>query len=330
MNLSPAQQAMALAQSGRAAEGRTVLKKAQEEGGAEAFLLEGLWLLEGRFVPRDLLLARGPLGRAAELGHVGAARTLAGLIASGVGAPPDWEGALAMLETWSDRDPVAAKQLHLIGRMSIDHRGMSTGGFVDRTVSADPLVQRVDALLTPDECRFLVELSDPRMRRATIFHDAEQRFVEDPIRRSDKAAFPVVSEWPFVRAINMRIAQVTGTDVRCGEPLQVLRYGATQEYRPHFDAIAGMANPRVLTALVWLNDDYSGGETRFDELGISQRGDEGDLLVFANTLPDGSPDPRTRHSGAPVTSGVKYLASRWIRAQPPGEEGFGRHEVERR
>ena len=307
-----------------------MLKKAQEEGGAEAFLLEGLWLLEGRFVPRDLLLARGPLGRAAELGHVGAARTLAGLIASGVGAPPDWEGALAMLKTWSDRDPVAAKQLHLIGRMSIDDRGMSTGGFVDRTVSADPLVQRVDALLTPDECRFLVELSDPRMRRATIFHDAEQRFVEDPIRRSDKAAFPVVSEWPFVRAINMRIAQVTGTDVRCGEPLQVLRYGATQEYRPHFDAIAGMANPRVLTALVWLNDDYSGGETRFDELGISQRGDEGDLLVFANTLPDGSPDPRTRHSGAPVTSGVKYLASRWIRAQPPGEEGFGRHEVERR
>ncbi|HEX8839407.1 MAG TPA: 2OG-Fe(II) oxygenase [Sphingomicrobium sp.] len=330
MILSPAQQAMQLATTGRPADGLLVLKKAQEEEVAEAFLLEGLWLLEGRFVPRDLLAARTPLGRAADLGHVGAARTLAGLMASGVGAPSDWEGAVAMLKRWSDRDPIAAKQLHLIGRMSIDGQGWPTGEFVSRDLCADPLVQRVNALFTPQECAFLIELADPRMRRATIFHDAEQRFVEDPIRRSDKAAFPIVSEWPFVRAINMRIAAATGTAVDCGEPLQVLRYGETQEYRPHFDAIAGMANPRVLTALVWLNDDYSGGETRFDELGISERGTAGDLLVFANTLADGSPDPRTRHSGAPVTVGVKYLASRWIRAKPPGEEGFGRHEVERR
>jgi prolyl 4-hydroxylase len=109
----------------------------------------------------------------------------------------------------------------------------------------------------------------------------------------------------------------------------VLRYGQTQEYRPHFDAIAGMDNPRVLTALVWLNDDYSGGETRFDELGIAERPGTGDMLVFSNTLADGSPDPRTRHSGAQVTSGIKYMASRWIRCRPPGPEGFGRHEIER-
>jgi hypothetical protein len=27
--------------------------------------------------------------------------------------------------------------------------------------------------------------------------------------------------------------------------------------------------------------------------------------------------------------GIKYMASRWIRARAPGEGGFGRHEVER-
>ncbi len=233
-----------------------------------------------------------------------------------------------MLEDWSGRDPVAARQFELIAAMHLDRDGAPTRLPHGRMENADPLVERVDGLLTPEECAFLVELADPRMRRATIFHESEQRFVEDSVRRSDKAGFPIVSEWPFVRAINRRIAAATGTAIECGEPLQVLRYGPTQEYRPHFDAIAGMDNPRVMTALVWLNDDYAGGETLFDDLGLSERGGAGDMLLFANTRPDGGPDPRTRHSGAPVTSGIKYMASRWIRARPPGERGFGRHEVE--
>ena len=329
MKLTAAQEAMALAQSGRSTDGLSLLRDAQARGEADAYLLEGLWLLEGRFLPRDFASARVSIGSAAELGHVGAARTLSGLVACGIGGVADWHGALQLLEKWSGSDPVAARQLDLIARMRIDEQGRPDGEFTRRPISTDPRIERLDSLLSADECGFLVELSDPRMRRATIFHDAEQRFVEDPIRRSDKAGFPIVSEWPFVRAINLRIAAASGTDVLCGEPLQVLRYGETQEYRPHFDAIAGMDNPRVLTALVWLNDDYSGGETRFDGLGIAERGGAGDLILFANTLADGSPDPRMRHSGAPVTSGVKYMASRWIRSRPPGPEGFGRHEIER-
>ena len=306
-----------------------MLREGQSRQEADSFLLEGLWMLEGRFVSQDLAGARQPLAKAAALGHAGAARALTGLVACGVGVPSDWREALRLLGDWSDRDPLAASQLKLIDRMVIDGDGRPTGDFARRQVSIDPRIERVDGLLTADECKFLIELSDPRMARATIFHESEGRFVEDPIRRSDKAGFSIVSEWPFVRALNLRIAAATATDVACGEPLQVLRYGPTQEYRPHVDAIAGMENPRVMTALVWLNDDYSGGETRFDELGISERGRSGDLLLFANTLADGNPDARTRHSGEPVREGIKYMASRWIRERPPGPDGFGRHEIER-
>lgn len=329
MSLTTAQRAMTLAQSGEAGDGLKLLRDGQSQAEADAFLLEGLWLLEGRFLPRDFAAGRQALALAAELGHVGAARSLAGLIACGVGGDADWAAAIALLSDWRHRDAIAARQLDLIEGMDLTGDGAPWASHVGRTLHSEPRVERIDGLFTPDECRFLIELADPRMRRATIFHDAQQRFVEDPIRRSDKAAFPIVSEWPFVRAINRRIAAATGTDVECGEPLQVLRYGATQEYRPHFDAIEGMDNPRVLTALVWLNHDYRGGETRFDDLGFAERGGTGDLLVFSNTLADGSPDPRARHSGRPVTEGIKHMASRWIRARPPGEAGFGRHEVER-
>src|SRR4249919_1706200 len=233
MTSSAAQQAMSLAQSGRPMDGLALLRDAQGRDEPEAFLLEGLWMLEGKFVPRDFAGAREPLARAAKLGHLGSARTLAGLIACGVGEEPDWRGGLAVLDEWSGRDPIADRQLELIGRMEIDDGGEPTKAFVRRQISADPRVERIDGLLTSDECAFLIELADPRMKRATIFHDAVQRFVEDPIRRSDKAGFSIVSEWPFIRAINRRIAAATGMDVQCGEPLQVLRYEPTQEYRPH-------------------------------------------------------------------------------------------------
>jgi FOG: TPR repeat, SEL1 subfamily len=327
--VTPAQEAMALAQSGRAQDGLLVLRAAQAMRNADAFLLEGLWLLEGRFVERDETAARAHIARAAELGNAGAARTLAALTACGIGGPPDWMEALSVLDRSSGADPLSRHQLDLISCMAIDQKGCPTVHFARRAVSTDPRLERVDGLLTAEECAFLVKLADPRMKRAAVFHDGEQRFVEDPVRRSHNAGFSVVSEWPFVRAINLRIAAATGTDVERGEPLQALRYGPSDEYRPHCDAIAGMANPRILTALIWLTEDYSGGETCFDELGIRERGRTGDLLLFGNTLPDGSPDPRTRHSGAPVTSGVKYMASRWIRSRPSGPEGFGRHEIER-
>ena len=320
---------MALAGSGRTAEGMQLLVCAQANGDAEAFLLHGLWQLEGRFLPRDLAGARRSLWSAANFGHVGAARTLAGLVACGVGGPADWGGALRILEEWSGRDAITSRQIELIGTMDLDEQGRPAKYFEATEIFSEPKIARVDNLFTLDECAFLIELAEPRMRRATIFHDAEQRFVEDPIRKSDRAGFPAVSEWPFVRALNLRIAAAIGVAVEQGEPLQVLRYGPGQEYRPHFDAIAGMKNPRTLTAIVWLNDDYTGGETRFDELAISETGRTGDLLVFANTLPDGSPDPRTLHCGAPVIQGVKYLGSRWVRAHSPNEQGFGRHEVER-
>ena len=115
------------------------------------------------------------------------------------------------------------------------------------------------------------------------------------------------------------------------KPLQVLRYGPGQQYKPHLDALPGLANQRRWTALIYLNDDYEGGETAFLESGHVLRGRTGDMLLFENALPDGRPDPRTRHAGRPVASGIKLLASRWIRERPADPAtGFGHHEAERR
>ncbi|MFS0736487.1 hypothetical protein ABC347_05500 [Sphingomonas sp. 1P06PA] len=89
----------------------------------------------------------------------------------------------------------------------------------------------------------------------------------------------------------------------------------------------GMANPRVATLILWLNDDYEGGKTWFAPPGPVVRGRIGDALLFRNLGDDGLPDPAARHAGLPVTAGTKIVASRWIRARPAGQDGFGPHEA---
>ena len=80
--------------------------------------------------------------------------------------------------------------------------------------------------------------------------------------------------------------------------------------------LAGEANQRILTVLVYLNDDYEGGETLFVRTGLRFKGRSGDALLFRNALPDGRADELSQHAGLPVVAGEKFIASRWIRARP--------------
>ena len=320
--LSPAQQAIGLASAGDAGAAVRLLDRAAAEGDGDALLVLGLWRTEGRLVPRDLALARELFGRAAEAGHVGAARIQAGFVSTGTGGPADWREAVALLDRWSARDPIAARQRALIATMDLDAAGDPRTLPPAATLAEAPLIRELPGLFSVEECGFLIDVSATRFRPATIFHEGEARFVRDPLRTSDNAGFALIAEWPAVHALNRRIAAASGTDVRRGEPLQVLRYAPGQEYRPHLDAVPGLANQRVQTVLVYLNDAYDGGETRFDA-GVTVRGRAGGALIFANVDAAGRPDPASRHAGLPVRSGVKLVASRWIRARAPdaGEDG---------
>ena len=76
-------------------------------------------------------------------------------------------------------------------------------------------------------------------------------------------------------------------------------------------------NQRILTVLVYLSDDYEGGETRFLRTGlVILAAGPATPCCSATPATDGSPDPLSLHAGLPVTRGTKYIASRWIRARP--------------
>jgi prolyl 4-hydroxylase len=71
-----------------------------------------------------------------------------------------------------------------------------------------------------------------------------------------------------------------------------------------------------MTFLLYLNDDYEGGETEFPVIGLRWKGRKGEGLFFWNVQPGGAPDERTLHAGAPVSRGEKWVLSQWIEGRP--------------
>ncbi len=280
-------------------------------GDAEALFALANWRLFALHGPRDLKAAHQLLRKAAGAGHVQAARTRAHLIANGTGCAADPQEARRLLSKLAAReDAYASAQLDFMKRVPEPAKP------VREVVNTGPDIVMVCGLLAKEECRYVMTLAEPDLQPSFVIDPKTGGRMPHPVRTSYGLALGPTHEDLVINRINRRLAAASGTRYQCGEPLHILRYTGGQEYKPHLDAIPGLANQREWTALCYLSDDYAGGETGFPDLGITIRGAPGDVLLFRNLLPDGRSDPRTRHTGLPVTSGAKWLATRWIRQRP--------------
>ncbi|SJZ84024.1 2OG-Fe(II) oxygenase superfamily protein [Chitinophaga eiseniae] len=108
-----------------------------------------------------------------------------------------------------------------------------------------------------------------------------------------------------------RAADLMEVEAACVEDLQCVRYGPGQEYRPHFDSFE-RGPKRKATLLVYLNDDFEGGETIFPEIGVSVSPRKGMALAFMNLDEQHNDLIYSLHGGAPVTDGTKFACNIWI------------------
>ena len=194
------------------------------------------------------------------------------------------------------------------------------------TLSDAPRIVRHDGFLPAAACDYLAAGGVPFLQPARIFDPATGQSRPDPYRTSLTASLPDGAMDLVLWAIKLRMARISGAGFAQGEPLSLLVYRPGEEYRAHFDfltedggtASADLARrgQRIATSLVKLNAEYQGGDTHFPRLGISWTGRQGDGLSFDNVDAEGIGDKRTLHAGEPVTTGMKVLASLWLRALP--------------
>lgn len=293
-----------------------VIQQAVDRGDANAMFQAALWRLIGAPLPRDLPRARLLLRRAVEIGQIDAALMEIALIGNGSGGPANWTAALDLLKAAARSDPLAAEHLAMVAAMALRDDGMPSAPPPRDYLLRSPDIIRFQDLLSPAECDHLISAADGFLAPAVVVDPASGKMISHPIRTSDGAIIGPTRETLVIQAINRRLAAISSTQVAQGEPLSILRYAPGQQYRLHSDALPGAANQRIATVLVYLNDGFGGGETDFPAVGVTVSPRRGDAILFWNVGADGRPDQRLVHAGLPVDRGVKWLATRWIRAQP--------------
>jgi prolyl 4-hydroxylase len=177
-------------------------------------------------------------------------------------------------------------------------------------------------VLSPGECDQLIAAARPRLQPSLVV---------DPItgldvvkdHRSSLGMFFRPCETPLIEKIERRIAQVIGQPIENGEGLQILHYPTGAESTPHFDYLmpANEANreslarsgQRICTFIMYLNDVLAGGETTFPESGWSVVPQKGHAVYFEYGNAAGQTDPASLHAGAPVLTGEKWIATKWVR-----------------
>lgn len=237
----------------------------------DALAIVAEFRLHGMHGRRNLAEALRLFAAAAEHGHVDAARTRAYLTNAGIGRKAHPELARNLLRKLAPTDRFSEVQLALLPHLTCAKR---LGEIEPQIVSADPYIAVFQGLFSPAECQYIATVGNPWMQRAMIADPETGKGRLDPVRDSDTTAIPTVSEDLVIQQILATIAVASGTDVRKAEPLAILRYRPGQQYHPHFDAYdVGDPRPqRTHTALIWLNEGYEGGETRFPEIGVTVRG----------------------------------------------------------
>lgn len=163
------------------------------------------------------------------------------------------------------------------------------------------LAWTVEALLSPAECAAL--LAEPREWLPATVNRAEGRAVDERVRDNSVAVLrePALATDLFER-VRPRVPEtISGkTVVGIHVPVRIYRYQVGQRFAVHQDQSYSPdeRTRSLLTFMVYLNDDFGGGETQFMDLKRTIVPKTGTALLFQHKL---------LHSGEAVTSGTKYV-----------------------
>ena len=294
------------------AEGMKIIAAASEEGSGDAAYLMALSTAAGITVAQSWRIALDFLQRAAERDHATARAELALLAHDSDVAAAISSGANVPVVTWERlRKRFDVREWLVVPR--------------PRRISPEFPIVLADRFIAPEICRWLIERSRPLLQLARTDDPMTGTARYGSNRTNSAAEFDFAETGFILHLVRARISVLTGPPTTAMEGSAVLHYAPGQQFFPHYDfldtAEPGYARQvaeygqRVLTFLIYLSEDFEGGETDFPKFDWRYKGKTGDALFFWNVLPNGQPDRRLLHAGLPPTTGEKFLFSQWVRGR---------------
>ena len=306
------------------------LVRAKYAGDPGAMTALGARLVVGNEAPFSPVDGAALIAEAASQDFAAAWSYVAVLAAAGVGRSQSWSEAHAALERAAAlHDAQAVKQLELLAAAGIGSAADAQRWIADaarETLRESPRFLTCAAFLTQPLCAYLVERARPKLTQAKVFDAKSGTLKVDAMRSNTGAVFSLIETDFVIQLVRARIAHAASVAPDALEPAEVLHYSIGEAYRPHVDFFhpqlpnfaeqMRVKGQRIKTCLVYLNEDFEGGETEFPKLAFKFRGRAGDALIFENVKANGTGDLSTLHAGLPPTQGEKWLFSQWMRSKP--------------
>lgn len=123
--------------------------------------------------------------------------------------------------------------------------------------------------------------------------------------------------------IIQKVCDIEGYSIEQSEDIQVVKYEVNGYYNEHHDSCCDDDDAcrefikdgnRILTMVIYLNDDFEGGATRFPILDKNFKPKKYSGILFYPMNKDGDKcHENSLHAGMPIIKGEKYIANVWIR-----------------
>lgn len=184
-------------------------------------------------------------------------------------------------------------------------------------------------VLTNTECQSIIELAKTKgLESSNVWsYGSESGTSVDNGHRDSKTCWLADNHDKVCMKLALLAEQLSGIPRSNQELLQVAHYDEGGKFNEHYDACVfddkeycnkmnNYAGERRSTLLVYLNDDFVGGETEFMKLGIKIKPERGKAIFFWNTYTDENLITNSIHRGCPVISGHKWICTKWTHALP--------------
>jgi prolyl 4-hydroxylase len=165
----------------------------------------------------------------------------------------------------------------------------------------DDFIFLIRDFFTPEACDSLMAWSERSGYKEAGIQGENGNVIVKDIRNNSRITFidkeRAESLWKFFEPF--AITRFANSNV-CGlnDMFRFYKYEAGQQFRKHTDEsyIRSAVEASYFTLMIYLNDDFEGGETRFREHVV--RPEKGTALVFYHSM---------EHAGEPVIRGTKYV-----------------------
>jgi len=200
-------------------------------------------------------------------------------------------------------------------------------------VDSDKFIFEIDDFLTDSECDNYINNNKNNIKRSTVLNS--EKTIDSVRTSSDITLIDSKLDKKILDLVN-KYSKIP-LNLKHGELSTLINYKTSQEYKHHYDICHPtqcdpshtkdciddynkLGSLRNISVIIYLNDDFSGGETNFSKLNLNIKPKKGKALLFYNCKNDINTKSglcnvlnESEHAGTPIESGEKWIIVKWYR-----------------